>query len=121
MELNIHFEKEAVLKKKLYEQDIKSEHDSFELFSKQLKYTKLKNTEKKSGNKVDTETEEKEISKAKEMIEETSKKKEYIQKNLDDLEKKREILMTVTCLSLSPLGILAKAFGERNNIFGLYL
>ena len=43
IELSLHFEKEAVMKKKISEIDNASESLAFDLFAKQLKVTKLKN------------------------------------------------------------------------------
>jgi hypothetical protein len=43
IEMNIQFEKEVVIKKEIYELDLKNEDLAFKLFSKQLALTKSKN------------------------------------------------------------------------------
>jgi hypothetical protein len=48
IELNMQFEQEAVFKKKIYELDLDNENVAFELFSKQLAFTRIKNKNGKS-------------------------------------------------------------------------
>jgi hypothetical protein len=47
IEMNLQFEKEVIIKKEIYELDMKNEDYAFKLFSKQLLLTKAKN---KSNN-----------------------------------------------------------------------
>lgn len=42
IELNVNFEKEAMKNKKIYELDLANENIAFDLFSKQMNFTKLK-------------------------------------------------------------------------------
>jgi chromosome segregation ATPase len=95
MDLNIHFEKEAVIKKKLYELDMKSENGAFDLFSLQLRFTKLKNKENKIGESENTEPLEQDISRVKTEIELVINQKDKLQQKLENLEVKREELMEV--------------------------
>lgn len=43
IEMNLQFEKEVLIKKDIYELDMKNEDLAFKLFSKQLNLTKSKN------------------------------------------------------------------------------
>lgn len=43
--MNLQFEKEVIIKKEIYELDMKNEDLAFKLFSKQLNQTKSKNKE----------------------------------------------------------------------------
>lgn len=43
IEMNLQFEKEVLIKKEIYELDMRNEDNAFKLFSKQLQLTKSKN------------------------------------------------------------------------------
>lgn len=43
IEMNLQFEKEVLIKKEIYELDMRNEDTAFKLFSKQLQLTKAKN------------------------------------------------------------------------------
>ena len=69
IEMNMQFEKEMMVKKEIYELDMKNEDIAFKLFSKQLGLTKNKN------KGLSTQQIENEVQQLKQEIDENTSKK----------------------------------------------
>ena len=83
IEMNMQFEREVMVKKEIYEIDMKNEDTAFKLFSQQLNLTKAKN----KGHP--TALIEQEVQTLKREIELNYTKKAALQRQLADLEKDR--------------------------------
>lgn len=91
LDMNIHFEKEAMHKKKILEIDKDNEKLAFDLFSKELKVRKLMKLEDVDQNEIKQYRSE--INELKSKIEENSEHKKSIQNKLSKLEEKRSELL----------------------------
>ena len=80
--MNLKFEKEIMIKKDIYEHDMKNEDLAFKLFSKQLYIGKNKN---KTGT-ASYQQAEQEVLRLKEEIDATTKAKNNLNRQLGDME-----------------------------------
>jgi hypothetical protein len=86
IEMNLKFEKEIIIKKEIYECDMKNEDLAFKLFSKQLYITKNKS---KPGQSTAVNTIESEVLRIKEEIEQYTSQKQQLNQKLTFLEQER--------------------------------
>ena len=88
LDLNVHFEKEAIHKKKILECDKENEKLAFDLFGKELKVRKLMKFEEVDSSEVSSL--KKGIKELRTQIDQNTHHKKTLQKKLEKLEKDRD-------------------------------